>query len=65
MGKTADQIESDIEHMREDLKSNLELLESRLKAVVDWRGHVGNHPGPMIVAALIGGALLSAMFKRR
>jgi len=41
--------------------SNLEELETRMKAVADWRGQFQRHPGAMITAALVGGALLSAM----
>ena len=65
MGKTADQIESHIDQTRGDLKSNLEELESRLRAVTDWRAQVDRHPGAMIAAALVGGALLSALIGSR
>jgi hypothetical protein len=65
MGKTSDEIVNDIDQTRGDLKSNLEELESRLKAVTDWRVQVGRHPAAMVAAALVGGALLSLMTGKR
>jgi len=65
MGKTTDEIASDIDQTREDLRANLEELETRVKAVTDWRGQFRKHPAPMVVAALVGGALLSAMLGKR
>jgi len=65
MGQTTDQIASDIAQTRADLKSNLEELETRVKAVTNWRSQFRKHPGPMILAALIGGALLSLMIGKR
>jgi len=61
MGKTTDEIATDIDQTRETLRANLEELETRVKAVTDWRGQFRKHPTPMVVAALVGGALLSAM----
>jgi hypothetical protein len=65
MGKTTDQITNDIDQTRGDLKANLEELEGRLKAVTDWRVQVSRHPGAMVAAALVGGALLSLMTGKR
>lgn len=65
MGETTDQIESHIQHQREDLQSNLQELEDKVKSVTDWRGHFRNHPGVMVAAAFGGGVLLSAMISRR
>lgn len=65
MGQTTDEIADDIAQTRDDLKSNLEELESRVKAAADWRSQFGKHPGAMIVAAMIGGVLLSAMLGKR
>jgi hypothetical protein len=65
MGETTDQITYDIDRTREDLKSNLEELETRVKEVADWRSHFRKNPGSMTVAALVGGALLSAMIGKR
>jgi hypothetical protein len=65
MGQTTDEIANDIDRTREDLKSNLAELESRVKAVTDWRALFRNHPGPMVSAALVGGVLLSLMIGTR
>jgi hypothetical protein len=65
MGKTADQIVSDIDLTREELKSNLEELETRMKSVTDWRTQFERHPGKMAAAALVGGVLLSMMLGKR
>jgi hypothetical protein len=65
MGKTTDEIVSDIDQTRGDLKSNLEELENRLKAVTDWRVQVDRHPGAMVAVALVGGALLSLLTGKR
>jgi hypothetical protein len=61
MGQTTDQIESHIENKREDLKSNLQELESRVKSATDWRHYFHNHTGAMVAAAFGGGVLLSAL----
>jgi hypothetical protein len=61
MGQTTDQIATDIARTREDLKSNLEELETRVKDVADWRNQFRKHPGAMITVALAGGVLLAAM----
>jgi hypothetical protein len=65
MGQTTDQIARDIARKREDLKSNLEELEARVKDVADWRSQFRNHPGAMLTAAVVGGALLSALIRKR
>jgi hypothetical protein len=65
MGQTTDQIASEIARKREDLRLNLEELETRVKDVADWRGQFRNHPGAMLTAALVGGALLSALIRKR
>jgi hypothetical protein len=65
MGKTTDEIVTDIDQTREELKSNLEELETRVKAVADWRVQVGRHPAAMIAAALLGGVLLSTLVGKR
>jgi hypothetical protein len=61
MGETTDQIEADIAQRRDDLKSNLEELETRVKEAADWRSQFRKHPGVMIVAAMAGGMLLSTL----
>lgn len=65
MGETTHQIADDIRQTRDELKSNLEELETRVKATADWRTHYRNHPGAMVLAAMVGGALLSAMLGKR
>lgn len=61
MGETAYQIESHIEHTRQDLGSNLDELEQKVKSAVDWRQHFQTMPMTMIGVALGGGILLAAM----
>jgi hypothetical protein len=65
MGQTTDQIENQIENRREDLKSNLQELETRVKTATDWRRYFADHTGPMIAAAFGGGVLLAAMLGGR
>ena len=65
MGKTTHEIASDIDQTRSDLKSNLEELETRVKEAADWRRQFRHHPGAMMTAALVGGALLSALIGKR
>ena len=65
MGQTTDQIVSDIDLTREDLKSNLEELESRVKDVTDWRVQFEKHPVAMVAVALVGGALLSSLIGKK
>lgn len=65
MGQTTDQIETHIENKREDLKSNLQELEGRVKSATDWRHYFNQNPGMMIAAAFGGGVLLSAMMRKR
>lgn len=61
MGQTTDQIEHQIENKREDLKTNLEELQTRVKIATDWRHYFAEHPGTMIAAAFGGGVLLASM----
>ena len=65
MGQATDQIVEVIDQTREELRSNLQELEGRVKSAADWRHHFDRHPEAMVVAALIGGALLSALVARR
>ena len=65
MGQTTDQIASEIHRTSDELKANLEELEARVKSAADWRAHFHKHPGPMAVAALVGGALISLMLGGR
>jgi hypothetical protein len=61
MGQTTDQIENQIENKREDLKSNLQELETRVRTATDWRHYFAEHTGAMIAAAFGGGVLLATM----
>ena len=65
MGQRTDQIENQIENKREDLKSNLQELETRVKTATDWRHYFAEHTGTMIAAAFGGGVLLAAMVSGR
>ena len=65
MDKTTDQIANDIDRTRDHLKANLEELETRMKAVADWRSHFQKRPGSLLVAAMVGGVLLSTMMGKR
>jgi hypothetical protein len=65
MGQTTDQIENQIESTREDLKSNLRELETRVKSAADWRRYFAEHTGTMVAAAFGGGVLLAAMLGGR
>ena len=65
MGQRTDQIENQIESKREDLKSNLQELESRVKTAADWRHYFAEHTGTMIAAAFGGGVLLASMLGGR
>jgi hypothetical protein len=65
VGQTTDQIEHQIENKREDLKSNLQELETRVKTATDWRHYFAEHTGTMIAAAFGGGVLLATMVRGR
>jgi hypothetical protein len=65
MGQTTDQIENQIENKREDLKSNLQELGTRVKTATDWRHYFAEHTGTMIAVAFGGGILLATMFGGR
>jgi hypothetical protein len=64
VGETTDQIESRIEDSREDLRSNLQELEQKVKSVTDWRRQFQNHPTAMISAAFGGGLLLARILRK-
>lgn len=61
MRQRTDQIENQIENTREDLKSNLQELETRVRTATDWRHYFAEHTGTAIVAAFGGGVLLAAI----
>ncbi len=65
MGQTIQQIEAHIEHTREDLGSNLNELERKVKSVTDWKHHFNTKPLTLLGAAFGGGILLATMLGGR
>jgi hypothetical protein len=65
MGQTTDQVETDIRHKREDLRSNLQELEHKVKSVIDWKQQFQNHPATMVAAAFGAGALIATLGRGR
>ena len=61
MDTTADEIVSRIERTRQDLSSNINELENKVKAATDWREHYQSHPMMMVGIAFGTGALLARM----
>lgn len=61
MGQTTSQIEAQIEGTRQDLGSNLQELEHKIKSATDWRQHYRNNPMTMLGVAFGGGILLASM----
>jgi len=61
MGETTNQIETYIENKREDLGSNLQELEQKLKSATDWRQQFQKNPMTLIGVAFGGGILLATM----
>jgi hypothetical protein len=61
MAQTPDEIRSHIESKQEDLRSNLEELEGRVKSIADWRQHFRRNPGVGLGFAFAGGLLLASM----
>ncbi len=65
MGQTTHQIEAHIEDTREDLGSNLQELEQRVKSATDWKQHFQTSPMTMLGVAFGGGILLATMLSGR
>jgi hypothetical protein len=65
MGQDRDEIASRIESKRDDLRSNLEELEEKVKAVTDWRQQFERHTGLMLGLAFTGGLLMSGLMPHR
>lgn len=63
MGERTEQIEREIEGEREELRSNLEELRSRVRSSVDWRQQFRHYPLLGLGVALGGGMLLAAMMR--
>ena len=65
MGQTTHQIKGHIEDTREDLGSNLQELEKKVKSVTDWKQHFQTNPMTMLGVAFGGGILLATMLGGR
>ena len=63
MGQTTNQIEAYIENKREDLGSNPQELERKVKSATDWKQHFRTNPMTMMGVAFGGGVLLAAMLR--
>ena len=65
MGETTNQIEANIESARDNLGSNLNELERKVKSVTDWKQHFQTKPMTMLGVAFGGGILLATMMGGR
>lgn len=65
MGETKSEIAAHIEETRSDLGSNLQELEQKVKAAVDWKQQFQQHSGTMLSVAFGGGLVIAAMFGSR
>jgi hypothetical protein len=65
MGERTDQIERHIKRQRDELEDNFSELERKVKDAFDWRTQFQEHPGTMLAAALVGGALVGALLPGR
>ncbi|HEY6823888.1 MAG TPA: hypothetical protein VI195_05570 [Steroidobacteraceae bacterium] len=59
MDRATDSIEQHIYRERAVLRSNLEELEDRVRAVVDWRRHFRSSPALWLGCAFAGGLLIA------
>jgi hypothetical protein len=64
MGQTSDEIESHISNTREDLRTNLDELEGRVKSAVDWRERFRRNPALGVGVAVGAGFLLASITTR-
>lgn len=67
MGNAVEDIKSQILTVRRDLRQNLDEVEERVKAFVDWRRAYQSHTGIILAGAALGGFLVTRHFasKRR
>lgn len=65
MDQTTEQIESQIHHQRQALRSNLQELEDKARSVTDWRQQVRANPAAMLAVAFAGGVLAAHVMPRR
>ena len=61
MGETTTQIEDHIEDTRDQLGSNLDELERRMRSAADWKEYFRANPSTMVSVAFGGGVLLAAL----
>lgn len=59
MGQTTHEIEAHIQDTRENLGTNLDELEWKVKGVTDWKQHFKTKPMTMLGVAFGGGILLA------
>ena len=59
MAETSGEITRHIHDAEADLKANIEQLELRVKAAIDWRRQYRRAPATFLAAAASGGALLA------
>jgi hypothetical protein len=60
MGATTNQIERHIEKTRDDLGSNIQELERKVKSATDWKQYFRHNPMTMIGLAFGGGVLIAS-----
>ena len=61
MDTAADQIASHIQRTRDDLSSNINELENKVKSVTDWKQQFQAHPMLLMGIAFGGGVVLAGM----
>jgi hypothetical protein len=64
MGTAANQIEQHIRRERYELEANFNQLEAKVKDAFDWKSQFQQHPGAVLGAALVGGALLAVILPK-
>lgn len=65
MGERPDQIERHIQRQRDELGDNFSELEDKVKSAFDWRSQFEEHPGILLGAAFVGGAVIAAILPSR
>jgi hypothetical protein len=65
MGERPDQIERHIQRQRDELGDNFSELEDKVKSAFDWRAQFQEHPGMLLGAAFVGGAVIAAILPSR
>jgi hypothetical protein len=65
MGQTTDQITADIQQTRDELRTNFEELEYKVKSVIDWKHYFQKSPATMMAVAFGVGAVIASTSVRR